>query len=101
MGYCEMSCESMTADLLYGVGAPYTTHNDLFAVKAGDIVKLYDAATKDEHWVVVMGTGSYDDGVQYYITCDGNANGKVSWRTTSTLNGVVYYYPDSTVYSFY
>jgi len=96
-----LSWAGMTADLLYGVGANYTTHNDLGNVKCGDVVHLYNAETGREHWTVVMGTGTSASGNPYFITCDGNVNGNVSWNAE---RGTVYTqtsYPNSTIYILY
>ena len=91
----------MTADLLWGKGASYTTHNDLNAVKAGDIVLMRDANSKNIHWFVVRGEAPPSfSGAKKFFACDGNVGGLVSWNEryyAGTINDA----PNSIIYSFY
>ena len=89
----------MTADLLFGKGAAYTTHNDLSLVKAGDVVHLRNNATNREHWFVVTGTGD-QLGLPVILTCEGNLNSKVGWIERPT-KATISDYPDTIIYSFY
>jgi len=94
----------MISDALWGE-ARYTTHHDLEQTKIGDIVYLYDAVTRSGHWTVVTGRGSTFAGIgleyDYFESCDGNANGKVSWGGKNYFDSILGFYPNSTVYSFY
>ena len=95
------SWAGMTADLLWGKGAKYSTHGDLTKVKAGDVVLLKDANDVECHWFVVRGTGVEPVGGWPIIyTCDGNVNGKVSWSERAT-NYTASSYPNSVIYTFY
>ena len=90
----------MTAELLFGRGAKYTTHGDLYAVKAGDVVHLKNDATGREHWFVVRGTGESITGSARIIACDGNMGGYVSWGEYAT-DYTAMNHPNTIIYSFY
>ena len=90
----------MTADLLWGKGSNYTTHNDLYAVKAGDVVHLKNDATGREHWFVVRGVGVTENGNEVIYSCDGNNGGMVRWENYA-LNYTARSNPNTIIYSFY
>jgi|GEM_PF-2698516 len=89
----------MTAELLFGIGAKYTSHSDMSKVKAGDIVLLKDADDAERHWFVVRGI-SDNLGLPTILTCDANVGGKVSWGQRPTA-ATTHDYPNSIIYTFY
>ena len=103
-GYACDAWAYMISDALWGE-ARYTTHHDLEQTKIGDIVYLYDAATRSGHWTVVTGRGSTFAGIgleyDYFETCAGNENGMVTWDGKRYIETTTANHPDSTVYSFY
>ena len=94
------SWAGMTADLLWGKGAQYTTHGDLTKVKAGDLVLLKDANDVECHWFVVRGTGTSITGSATILVCEGNINGRIGWGDYP-VGATIYDYPNSVVYNFY
>ena len=98
-GACN-SWAGMTADLIWGDDAKYTTHGDLTKVRPGDIVQLKNKETGREHWFVVRGLGTSITGSAIIYICDGNVNGKVSWGDC-VIGATIYDYPNSIVYTFH
>jgi hypothetical protein len=91
----------IVCDVLYGHGAAYSTHNDLSTVKYGDIVRLYNSATDDEHWIVFTGTKLSITGDTVITSCEGNSSGRVTWEGNNYVTATTNHYPNSTVYSFW
>jgi len=98
-GGCN-SWAGMTADLIWGDDAKFTTHGDLNKVRPGDVVQLLNNETGREHWFVVRGTFTSETGNARINTCEGNAGGVVVW-TERPVDYTVQSYPESVVYTFY
>ena len=108
------SWAGMTADVIFGVGANWTSTTDFSNVKVGDLIQYRNANNVATHWVVVIGVtveqttilvnGRPTPGpVDTFITvCDGNVNAKVSWGGGLYLNAeILVGSPKSVLYTAY
>jgi len=105
------SFAGMVSDLIWGVGASYTTHSDITKAKVGDIVYCKNNSTGYEHWIVVSGFGDFYEDIglaldssvnsAYFAKCDGNSSAKVSWGEKYGVSAFCSDYPNYTIYTAY
>lgn len=94
-GACN-SFAGMTFSTLFGKSAKYTSSNDLYSAKAGDLIEFKNANGVTQHSVIVMS----NDGTEL-IVCEGNTGGKVGWDRAAPIAYTLTLYPKVVVHTAY
>jgi len=108
------SFAGMVGDVIFGVGANWTSTTDFTNVKVGDLIKYVDAKGVALHWVVVIGVTTEQTTLlvngkptpgpvdTVLTTCDGNNNSQVRWNGTRYVNSdLLVGAPKSVIYTAY